>query len=178
MTVAPPRVGPFVTLLAALAAFAAAGRAPALAAATPPPHPVPIPTGKLSKVPEHVEVVVEVNKKGQVVRIKSGKPSKNMLFNTQTYGNALQMWIRKPDGSATVGLYRVTYDYDPKTDKIKRNITLVSTGGTWGDEEGAANAMMDTAKREAAEQQKRIQQMPSINQITGHSPSPSPSPHP
>ena len=43
---------------------------------------------------------MEVNKKGQVVRIKSGKGTKYGTFNAQTYGNALQMWIRKPDGSA------------------------------------------------------------------------------
>ena len=102
------------------------GRAPALAA-TPTPAPKPKPTRvviHLPNVPLHTEVVVEVNKKGQVVRVKSTKPSKIASFNVQTYGNALQMWIRKPDGSATVGLYRVTYDYDPKTQNVTRHIAL------------------------------------------------------
>ncbi|MBV8333512.1 MAG: hypothetical protein JO192_12300, partial [Candidatus Eremiobacteraeota bacterium] len=56
----------------------------------------------------------------------------------------------------------------------------VSEGGTWGDEEGAANAMMETAQKEAADAQKRREEqaksLPSLNQITGKSPAPSASP--
>lgn len=157
----------------------------AAAAATPAPSASPkggsITTITLPNTPLHTEYDVEVNKKGQVVRVKSSKPSKVTTFNVQTYGNALQMWIRKPDGTATVGLFRVTYDYDPKTRKVDRNISLVSPGGTWGDEEGAATVMMETAQKEAAAAEKRRQQqnasLPSLNQITGKSPAPSASPH-
>jgi hypothetical protein len=164
----------FCTLL--FAAPAAGG------AATPAPKAPPAAAQiTLPNAPLHTEYVVEVNKQGQVVRVKSSKVSKVVTFNVQTYGNALQMWIRKPDGTATVGLFRVTYDYDPKTRKVNRNVAIVSEGGSWGNEEGAANVMMETAKREAQEAQKRREQesksLPSLQQITGKSPAPSASPH-
>jgi hypothetical protein len=124
---------------------------------------------------------VEVNKKGQVVRIKSGRGTKYPSFNAQTYGNALQMWIRKADGSSVVGLFKVTYDYNPKTHGVTRKVSLISAGGSWGDEEGAANVMIDTAKKEAAAsakaQQAQHNKLPSLNTITGaKTPSPSPLP--
>lgn len=97
---------------------------------------------------------VEVNSKGQVVRIKSGKSSKDEMFNAQTYGNVLQMWIRHPDGTATVGLYRVVYAYDPKTKHIARSIKLLSAGGSWGNAQGAANQMMGLVHQ----RQMRLQQ--------------------
>ncbi len=97
---------------------------------------------------------VEVNSKGQVVRVKSGKSSKDEMFNAQTYGNVLQMWIRHPDGSATVGLYRVIYSYEPKTKHIGRTIKLLSAGGTWGNAQGAANQMMGLVRQ----RQVRLQQ--------------------
>lgn len=159
-----------------LATLLSAGVLP-LIAATPPPNAKPA----YPKIPLHTEVVVEVNKYGQVVRVKSTKPCKVQTFNVQTFGNALQMWIRKPDGSATVGLFRVTYDYDPKTQKVTRRVALVSAGGNWGDEEGAADVMMDTARRQAQEMQHKSQQqsskLPSLNEIRG-SPTPKPLPLP
>jgi len=172
--------------IAALAAGILAFATTSASAATPAPsgsHSAPpgsahgLPTGHLPTVPLHTEVVVEVNKKGQVVRVKSTKPSKMQGFNLETYGNALQMWIRKPDGTAEVGLYRVIYDFDPKTKKVTRHIALVSLGGNWGDEPGAANVMMEMAKKQAAEARKQAQQhntqLPSLNQIRG-APTPSP----
>lgn len=139
-------------------------------------HPVK-PTAHLPTVPLHSEVVVEVNKRGQVVRVKSTKPSKMQGFNLETYGNALQMWIRKPDGTATVGLYRVTYDYDPKTLKVTRHVALISEGGSWGDQPGAATVMMEMAKKQAAAAQKKAAdqntKLPSLNEIRGV-PTPSP----
>ena len=170
----------FFMLFAAPAAVLAAGTP---APSTPAPgsgQSVSIPQIKLPTVPLHTEFLVEVNKKGQVVKSKASKLSKVDTFNVQTYGNSLQMWIRKPDGTATVGIFRVTYDYDPKTRKVDRNVAIVSVGGTWGDAEGAANVMYDTAQKEAAEAQKLREQqahsLPSLNEITGKSPSPSASP--
>lgn len=161
---------------AALAAILSAAAFSSVAAApTPPAQHYTLPT-----VPLHTEAVVEVNKKGQVVRIKSTKPCKVASFNIQTFGNALQMWIRRPDGSAEVGLYRVSYDYDPKTHGVTRKIALVSTGGNWGDEEGAANVMMANARKQALEEKQREEEqsskLPSLNQIRGASPSPKPGP--
>jgi hypothetical protein len=152
----------------------------AQAATTPTPKPSPRPSAIIIHLPTttlHSEVVVEVNKKGQVVRVKSTKPSKLRSFNVQTYGNALQMWIRKPDGTATVGLYRVTYDYNPKTQDVTRRVSLISTGGNWGNDPGAATVMMDLAKKQAAAAHKAQEQqngkLPSLNEIRGGS-----TPHP
>jgi hypothetical protein len=171
---------------AALAAVLAATGATAFAAATPKPSaPHPAPSISLPKVPLHTEVVVEVNKKGQVVRVKSTKQSKVRTFNLQTIGNAEQMWIRHPNGTADVGLYRVTYDYDPKTQKVTRRVALISKGGNWGNEPGAATVMIDLAHKQALEQAKEWQaqqkkqqeqnaKLPSLNQIRGVHESPSP----
>lgn len=161
-------------------------------AATPAPAPRSTEiTVHLPNVPLHSEVVVEVNKKGQVVRVKSTKPSKSQSFNLKTYGNALQMWIRKcrTEGSATkcdgeVGLYRVSYDYDPKTTKVTRRVALVSAGGNWGNEEGAANVMMQMLKKQeeaaaaaAHKAQESNAKLPSLNEIRGQ-PTPKPTPKP
>lgn len=144
-------------------------------AATPPPPVLP-------KIALHTEVTVEVNKRGQVVRITSTKPCKVNTFNIQTFGNALQMWIRRPDGTAQVGLFRVSYDYDPKTKNVARHIALVKAGGNWGDAPGAANVMIENARKQALEAQKRSQEenakLPSLNEIRGIKPSPKPTLHP
>jgi hypothetical protein len=180
----------YVTLFAAVSAVALAVTAPAaFAAPTPAPRPSPI-VIHLPDIPLHTEVVVEVNKKGQVVRVKSTKPCKIQSFNLQTYGNALQMWIRKcrTEGSSTnciseTGLYRVSYDYDPKTQSVTRRVALISPGGSWANDEGAANVMIELAKKQAeaaaAEEQKAQQEqnakLPSLNEIRGV-PTPKPAP--
>jgi len=136
-----------------------------------------MPAVKLPTVPLHTEFLVEVNKKGQVVKSKPSKLSKVDTFNLMTYGNTLQMWIRKPDNTATVGLFRVTFDYDPKSKKVARNVALVTPGGDWGDTQGAATAMYQEAERELQaaikKQQEQDQSLPSLNQIRGKSPAPS-----
>jgi hypothetical protein len=158
-----------------LAILSAGAFARVAAATTPAPLHYTLPTVHL-----HTEAVVEVNKKGQVVRIKSTTPCKVASFNIQTFGNALQMWIRRPNGTAQVGLYRVSYDYDPTTHGVTRKIALVSAGGNWGDQEGAANVMIENAKKQAAEERQREEEqnakLPSLNQIRGGSPSPNPGP--
>ena len=78
--------------------------------------------------------------------MRSIKPSHDEQFDAHMYGNALQMFIRTPDGNAIVGSYRVTYDYDPKTLKIRRDVALVKAGGVDPNRKGAANEMMDIAK--------------------------------
>jgi hypothetical protein len=178
---------------AALCAAFVVGTSVAAPAVTTPkpsaaPHPAHTPPAiKFPPMPLHTEVVVEVNKKGQVVRVKSTKPCKVQSFNVQTFGNALQMWIRRPDGTAQVGLYRVTYDYNPKTTQVTRRISLVSAGGSWANSEGAANVMIGIAHKQALEaqkqaieeqkkQQERNAKLPSLNQIRGVSPTPSSKP--
>lgn len=131
--------------------------APLAALAANPPTPAPFPTPNLPNRPLHSAVEVEVNKRGQVVRIKGGQLSHDSVFDTMTIGNALQMWIRRPDGSAVVGLFRVNYDYDPHTHNVARHIALISEGGEWGNESGAATKMVNAAKRETLEAYQRIQ---------------------
>ena len=172
---------------ATMATTLAATLAPASAAPKPTPTPAghypAIPLPKLPTKPLHAEYVVEVNKHGQVVKIKSASATTNSTFNTQTFGNAQQMWIRRPDGTAVVGLFKVTYDYNPSTQKIARHVSFVSAGGDWGDAEGAANVMIDAARKaaqaqaaaQAANQAKERANLPSFNQITGK---PTPTPHP
>jgi hypothetical protein len=147
-----------------------------LVAATSSPHvsrPTPLPRVPYIHPPTvalHTEFVVEVNRFGQVVRVKSAKGCKNPTFNAQTYGNVLQMWIRHPDGTADVGLYRVTYDYNPRTRKVLRRVALVRLGGTWGNVEGAANEMLDTARRE--DETASGKHLPPLRQIIGATPTP------
>ena len=146
--------------------------APALpvAAQTASPHPFTLPTPHLPTDRLHTEFVVEVNRLGQIVRVKSGKSCKNLTFNAQTYGNVLQMWIRKPNGSAIVGLYRVTYDYDPRTQKVHRGVALLARGGNWGNKKGAVTDMMQIDARNRAEHRP----LPGLNQILRPTPTPKP----
>jgi hypothetical protein len=138
--------------------------------------PAPLPTPKLPPTPLHTEFVVEVNAKGQVVQVQHKKGCSNLFFNAQTYGNVLQMWIRHPDGSAEVGLYKVTYDWNPATKMVYRNISLVQTGGDWGDKPGAATLMMQKADEEAHAAQQQAQNLPPLENIVNGTPAPAPSP--
>ncbi|MDQ2680411.1 MAG: hypothetical protein M3Y21_05230 [Candidatus Eremiobacteraeota bacterium] len=131
-----------------------------LVAATP--HSRPRLTANLPRTPLHTEFNVEVNAKGQVVLVKSGKSCKDLNFNAKTYGNVLQMWIRHPDGSATVGMYRVTYDYNPRTKRVDRGIRLLYAGGRWGSQVGAAQEMLNADNARAAKANKPL---PSLDTI-------------
>ncbi len=104
------------------------------------------PKSLFPKVVLHAEMIVEVNKLGQVSRVRSIKPSHNVPFDTHAYGNALQAFIRTPDGNVVVGSYRLTYDYNPKTQRIHRDVALVKEGGVDPNRKGAASEMMDIAK--------------------------------
>lgn len=138
---------PALTLAALIAVSAVAS------AATPKPTPTPIDLRKVTpkrlfpKVRLHTEFTVEVNKRGQVTRIRSGNGSADPTFNAQTYGNALQAFIRTPDGNAISGVYRLTYDYDPKTSNVHRDVALMWPGGVDANAEGAAIRMMKAAAK-------------------------------
>jgi len=167
---------------------------PLSAAAAPTPAPVPSP--KLPSKPLHVELQVEVNKLGQVVRVLHGTLSGDGPFDTMVMGNALQMWIRDQRGktvTAVVGLYKVHYDYDPKTQHVKRTFALFQRGGNWANEPGAATKIVSDAKKEAqaaaaalaklkADQQKKAAENPNLPDINAalkrSRATPTPSPHP
>ncbi|HTD34070.1 MAG TPA: hypothetical protein VK665_10440, partial [Candidatus Elarobacter sp.] len=143
-------------VLLAAAAVLACG-AVALAAPTPKPAskatPRPIDVTKVQprelapKKALHVEYTVEVNRLGQVARVRSVKPSHDEGFDTHTYGNALQAFIRTPDGKALAGTYRLSYDYDPKTLRVHRDVALIKAGGVNPNAKGAADSMMEIARR-------------------------------
>ena len=138
-------------IYAALAIVILARSLPALAG-TPTPAPQPTryrinltklqPRLLFPKEKQHTEFIVEINKLGQVTRVRSGKSSKNLTFNAVTYGNVLQTFIRTADGSVIVGTYRMTYDFDPKTGRIRRDVALVRRGGVNPDAQGAALEML------------------------------------
>jgi hypothetical protein len=126
-----------------------------LGAATPAPPPQRVditktqPKELLPKVPLHTEYVVAINKLGQVSRVISGKVSKDKTYNLQTYGNAMQAFIRTPDGRAISGKYRLTYDYSPKTARIHRDVALLSAGGVDPNALGAVNEMIEDVNKRA-----------------------------
>ena len=144
-------------LAVAVAALAIAGlpvpspAATAARAPTPPPGAIDVtkaqPKELLPKTALHTEFIVEVNKLGQVSRVRSGKWSKNVSFNEHTYGNALQAFIRTPDGKAIPGVYKLTYDYNPKTTRVRRDVALVKRGGVNAGATGAATQMMAIARK-------------------------------
>jgi hypothetical protein len=157
---------------AAVCLFAASGAR--LGAQTATPHPFALPTPHLPTERLHTEFVVQVNHLGQIVRVKSGKSCKNLTFNAQTYGNVLQMWIRKPDGHAIVGTYRVSYDYDPRTHNVHRGVAILSRGGNWGNSKGAVTDMLEIDARNRREH--RSLPLPNMNQIFKSTPTPKPKP--
>ncbi len=149
------------------------------------PPPPPLPTKPL-----HATYTVEVNKKGQVTRVAHGNLSGTEAFDTMTLGNAMQMWIRKPDGSAIAGTYSVRYDYDPHTKKLTRTPTLISEGGSWANAPGAADLIVKDMERQAKialaklkaqqkqEQAERAKHLPDINAAVRRAVHPSASPKP
>lgn len=158
---------------AALAAALLIPPAAAMAAASPGPAALPTPNFPNKRL--HVQLLVEVNKRGQVVFVQHGTLSGDRAFDTMTLGNAMQMWIRRADGSAEAGLYRVSYDYDPKTHAVSRVPSLVKPGGNWADRPGAATLIIQDARKQVeqaaarlkAEQEKQREQsmknLPDIN---------------
>jgi len=101
-----------------LARSLAAAAALALLGASAAPVKVPAPN-----VPLHAVYTVETNKLGQVVRIVSANASNDARFNTAMRGNALQAFIRRPDGTAVAGVYKLTYDYSPQTKDVRSSPT-------------------------------------------------------
>lgn len=114
---------------------------PAFAATKPADHP------RVPRAAEHTEFVVEVNRKGQVSRVRSGKPSGDGAFNTMTLGNALQAYIRTSDGKAIAGIYRLSYDYRPDSKRVRRSVAFIRAGGVDANEPGAVDRMAEIARR-------------------------------
>jgi hypothetical protein len=119
----------------------------------------------------HTEFVVEVNRKGQVTRVRSGKSCPDLAFNAITYGNALQAFIRTPDGRSISGLYRLSYDYDPKTKKVARTVAIIHAGGVDANRLGAVDEMALVSARNRPPPPSPTpagSPLPDIKAITGH----------
>lgn len=124
-----------------------------LSASTPQP---PFPTPVLPSKALHAQYTVEVNKRGQVVRVDHGTFSGDRAFDTMTLGNAMQMWIRKPNGRVVIGLYRVRYDYDPRSHRVTRIPSLIARGGKWANRPGAATQIIAEARRQTQQTYARL----------------------
>ncbi len=139
-------------LSAVRGALLAVAGALALLAASPAPGPTRVDLIRaqkqlLPKTKLHSEFIVDVNKLGQVSRIRSMKSSGDTTFNTQTYGNAQQAFIRKPDGRVVVGEYKMTYDFNPATGRVHREATLYKRGGVDPNAKGLVTEMEAIARR-------------------------------
>ncbi len=140
------------------------------------------PKSLLPKRREHQEYVVEINKYGQVARVRTERGNGDPTFNAQTYGNVLQAFIRTPDGHVVLGTYRLTYDFDPKTARVRRDVTLVSQGGVDPDAQGAVNDLLSKIHSHtpipiAPDPSESIdpRSLPDLNGVTA--PTATPSPH-
>ena len=106
-----------------------------------------MPPSRTPADPQHTELIVETNKKGEVTRVRAGKGGPDALFNAMVYGNALQAYIHTADGGAIAGTYRLTYDYSPDTKMVKRQVELIKAGGVNPDAVGAVEDMMNTNEK-------------------------------
>jgi hypothetical protein len=122
----------------------------------------------LPKTALHTEYVVAVNKLGQVTGAKAKTLSKDKNFNVETYGNALQAFIRTEDGKAISGLYSLDYDYNPTTSRISRSVALIHEGGVNPDAKGAALVMLDAARKEAAAAAAKAKRPAPVPTATAH----------
>jgi hypothetical protein len=113
---------------------------PLSAGAQQQPPPMPRSTAAPT-TPQHAEYTVEVNRKGQVIRVRSAKHASDPSFDARIYGNALQVFIRRPDGTALAGVYLLTYDYNPRTKQVTRHVALVQPGGVNPDALGAVDVL-------------------------------------
>jgi hypothetical protein len=101
-----------------------------------------MPPSRTPSTPQHTELIVETNKKGEVARVRAGKGGPDPLFNAMVYGNAHQAYIHTADGGAIAGTYRLTYDYSPDTKMVKRQVELIKEGGVNPDAVGAVEDML------------------------------------
>jgi hypothetical protein len=178
-----PRVrSAFAQLVHVRAAVCAVLASVALLGATPSPAPAPqrIDLSKLQsktllpKVPLHSEYIVAVNKLGQVTHVISGKVSKDKTYNLQTYGNAMQAFIRTPDGKAISGRYKLTYDYSPKTTRIHREVALVERGTVDANAPGAVIEMYADVRKHQS-QKSKASAAPAPAPTAAQTPGPQPS---
>lgn len=134
-----------------IAAFVAA----AAIAATPSQASMP----RAPAVPLRATYTVETNKLGQVVRVRGANASRDAHFNAITRSNALQAFIRRPNGTAVAGVYTLTYDYSPKTKMVRRDVRLVHAGGVDPNAPGAVTVQLEKGRKPQSQDQANIEQL-------------------
>jgi len=110
------------------------------------------------KAPQHVRYLVEVNRKGQVSKVRSGTRSQDARFDSITYGNVIQTFIRRSDGRAISGLFRVSYDYNPKTQNVTRSVALLQAGGVNAAAPGLVDVVAEMNRRNKEKFQAMLRQ--------------------
>lgn len=153
----------------AAALLATAPAAPALAADA---GPLPgVPRSYKPHVPKtavHTEFIVLVNKKGQVTKIPSGKSSSDLTYNAITYGNALQVFVRTPDGKAVAGKYRLSYDFNPKTRNVFRSVKLIQADNRYANDPSAVDQLALLNRKHHPQASPKPGAIPDFKGITGH----------
>ncbi len=134
-----------------------------------------MPASRMPTVPQHTELIVETNKKGEVARVRAGKGGPDPLFNAMVYGNALQAYIHTADGGAIAGTYRLTYDFSPATKMVKRQVELIKEGGVNPDAIGAVEDMLQVNDRRMQLDAKLWAQLQKNQKTMEAKPSPKPS---
>jgi hypothetical protein len=131
------------------------------------PRPTPLPAGDLTKFraqapkqPQHTEFVVEVNGKGQVSRVRSGKHSHDARFDALTYGNAVQTFIRTTEDKSIPGVYLLSYDYDPKRLMVHRSVRQLQAGGVNAAAPGIVEVFAEINRRNAEKLKKAMENIP------------------
>jgi len=164
-----PRAASALAAAAWLLGSALLGASAAGATGAAPTH-ARVPAPRTPATAVHTEFLVEVNAKGQVTRVRSGKSCPDLAFNAMTYGNALQAFIRTPDGRSISGLYRLSYDYNPKTKRVARAVALIHAGGVDPNRIGAVDemALINARHHPQASPTPAGSPLPDFKAITGH----------
>jgi len=93
---------------------------------------------------ERTSFVIEVNAKGQTSKVRSVQHSHDRSFDALVAGNVVQTFVRTADGKAVAGVFRMTYDYNPKTKRVKRTVTLIEEGGVDPDAPSLVDRMVNS----------------------------------
>lgn len=115
----------------------------------------------------HAAYTVDTNKLGQVVRIRSSQPSRNATFDLLTRDNALQAFIRRPNGTAVAGVFTLTYDYSPTTHRIERDVQMLHSGGVDPNAKGAVTVELEREQAAARDRAQAARKLPDFNKIVG-----------
>lgn len=172
-----PKYGLLVLVFVGLA-LAASAAAAAATAPTSGDIPLIAPKGALHrygarypKRAQHTRYYVEVNGKGQVSKVRRWSRSRDPRFDALTYGNVVQLYVRRNDGHIVAGVYKIGYDYNPKTQVVLRSVKLIHPGGIDDTALGLVDVFKEINRQNAAKAKATLEKI-------RLAPSPSSSPKP